>query len=167
MLRPGAYFERNSGSWSSANVTTVPGPGTLDTPVACDVLITYCDMSQANLYVDASRTNNAESDGSDTINVSMTAGNVLSVDISTLNPPSGAQHPSQMMVVVVSPLKATHWNVYVGMTGGVLYLQNMAPIPVSTKSYTLAGDPVLSGYTFNGGQYPDRRLSISPTRQRM
>jgi hypothetical protein len=165
LSRPAAFFERASGTWTSSNVSLVAGSGTLS-GVSCDVAITYCDMSQANLYVSADVPNNAESNPSDIVTVAMTTGSVIDVDISTLNPPTGKQHPSQVMVVVVAPLKATHWNLYVGATGGVLYLQNSAPIPIATTSVVLPGNPIASDYTLGSGQYAERRLSLVPTRQR-
>ena len=165
LVRPAATFERNTGTWDSSNVSMVAGSGTT-AAVSYDVAISYCDMSQANFYVSPALPNNCESDLSDVANVATQDGAVVEVDTTSLNPPTGAQHPSQVMVVVVSPLKATHWNVYVGNQGGTLYLQNAAPIPIATKTYTLAGDPVLSGYEAGNGQWPDRRLSLVPTRQR-
>jgi hypothetical protein len=165
LSRPAALFERATGTWDSTNVALEVGSGTLD-GVSCDVVVTYCDMSQANLYVSPDVPNNAESDASDTITIAMTAGNVIGVDISSLRPPTGTQHPSQVMVVVVAPLKATHWNVYAGPTGGTLYLQNLAPIPIATTSFALPGDPVVSDYPLGNGQYAERRLSLVPTRQR-
>ena len=165
LVRPAAAFEVNSGTWGSDNVTLVAGAGTLEnTP--CDVAVTYVDDSQANFYADAAHPNNCESAPADIVTVNPTAASVVSVDISTLNPPTGAQYRAQMMVVVVSPLKASGWNVYVGKSGGPLFLQNSSPIPIGTTSYILAGDPTFSGHTLGLGQYPDRRLSILHMRQR-
>ena len=123
-------------------------------------------MSDWTRYQSVAKPNNAESDISQIVTVMPTTGQEISINISTLNPPTGAQHPSQMLVVVVSPLTATHWNVYVGKSGGILYLQNATPIPIGITSYTLSSDPVLSGSQYYLGQYADRRLSVSPMRQR-
>ena len=164
LYAPAAYFERNSGTWSSSNVTTVPGSGTLN-GVSCDVTITYVNKSAGN-YVSAANPNNAESDAPAAVTQAMTTGNVLNISIASLNPPNGVQDPSQVLVCVMSPLAATHWNVYVGMTGQTLYLQNTTPIPIATQNYTLAGDPTFSGYYQGLGQYPSRRLSLIPMRQR-
>jgi hypothetical protein len=166
LYAPASYFTRNSGSWDYANVSLVPGNGTLD-GTQCDVVISYVDMSQANLYLDPSNVNNAESELADRITVNMSPGNVISVDISTLVPPTGIQDPAQVLVVVVSPLKATHWNVYVSpVAGGVLFLQNTVPIPIDVETYTLDADPIFSGPTAGLGQWPTRRLSLVPMRQR-
>lgn len=165
LSRPGAFFERNSGTWDSTNLSQVPGLGTSN-KVSFDVAITWVDQSQANFYVNSSQRNNSESDASDIATIQITTGNVISVSISSLNPPTGKQDPSQQMIVVVSPRPATGWNVYVGNTGGTLYLQNSSPIPIGTTSFTLPGDPSLQGATPGIGQYPDRRLSVAPMRQR-
>jgi hypothetical protein len=164
LVRPAALFERNTGTWDSSNVNLVTGSGTAIT--SFDVVITYVDMSQPNFYASAAFPNNCESECSDIITVTPDGTQVIEVDITSLQPPTGAQHPSQIMVVVVSPLKATNWNIYIGLQGGTLYLQNSLPIPISTKTFTLPGDPVLSGYESSNGQYPDRRLSLVPSRQR-
>jgi len=166
LSRPAALFERNSGTWDSTNVALVSGSGTLTNSTSLDVVVTYVDMSQANFYVSAAIPNNCESNPSDVITQQMATSEVLHVDITSLVPPTGAQHPSQQMLVVVSPLKATHWNVYVGLTGKTLYLQNSSPIPIATKTYTLSGNPTFSGYQSGLGQYADRRLSLSNMRQR-
>lgn len=166
LSRPAATFERDSGDWDTDNLSLTSGSGTWTTASICDVAITYCDMSQSNLYVSSTSAGNAESEPSDTVSLTMETGKVLTVDISSLVPPTGAQHPSQISQIVISPLKATHWNVYAGITGGTLYLQNASPIPIATTSYTFSGDPVLSGHKAGIGQYPDRRLSLCRTRQR-
>lgn len=164
IARPAAKFERSTGTWDSTNVSLVAGSGTATT--AFDVVVTYVDMSQPNFYASAAKPGNCESENSDVVTVTPTAAQVIQVDINSLNPPTGAQHPSQIMVVVVSPLKATHWNVYCGLSSGVMYLQNSVPIPIATKTFTFPGNPILSGFQSGNGQYPDRRLSLVPTRQR-
>jgi hypothetical protein len=161
---PGAFFEANSGTWGDANVSLVTGSGTAVTPF--DVAITYCDMSQANRYVSVTLSNNAESAPSAIVSVSPQGEQVISVDIDSLNPPTGAQSPASLLVCVVALMVATHWNVYVGLSGETLYLQNSSPIPIATTSYTLASDPVLGGHQLGLGQYPTRRLSVVPLRQR-
>lgn len=164
LARPAATFERDSGTWDSTNVTAVAGAGTITG--SRDVVITYVDMSDSTLYISPTVRNNSESEPADRITLTITTGNVVSVDISSLDPPTGVQHPSQILVCVVSPLRATHWNVYVGAVDGTLYLQNTDPIPIATKTYTLAANPATSGPTAGIGQYASRRLSLVPTRQR-
>lgn len=164
---PGSNFPSSfstAGVWNSNNVTLVAGAGTLTSEL--DVVVTYCDMSQGNFYVSPSQANNMESNPSTIVTQQMVAGMVLNINIASLNPPTGGQPPQQVLVVVVAPGTATHWNLYVGLTGQTLYLQNSAPIPIATKTYTLPGDPVFSGYQAGIGQYADRRLSLLRTRQR-
>jgi len=166
LSQPAAAFERNTGTWGSANVAVVPGSGSAVGPF--DVAITYVCMTAPNYYVSAAQPNNSESNPSTTITLEPYAtGHVIQVNIGSLIPPNGAQSPASLLVAVVSLLAATHWNVYVGNSGNTLYLQNSTPIPITTLEYTLPGDPVLSGpYTLGMGQYQTRRLSIVPTRQR-
>lgn len=164
LSRPGATFERSSGSWGSDNVSFISGSGT--STAALEVGITFCDMSQSDLYVSATARNNAESEPSALVAVTHENAKVIQVDITSLNPPTGVQHISQRQRHPISPLTATHWNVYVGAAGGTMYLQNAVPIPIATKTYALSGNPTLSGYTSELGQYPDGNLSLHPTRQR-
>jgi hypothetical protein len=166
LARPAAKFERNVGTWDDSNVVVTPDVGTGANPTQFDVVVTYADMSQANFYVSANKPNNSESNPSDVVTVSLDSSQTAEVDITSLNPPTGYQHPSQVMVVVVSPLKATHWNVYVGLHGKTLFLQNSSPLPISTKTFAIPANPILSGFSSDLGQYPDRRLSLVPTRQR-
>lgn len=162
---PGALFERNSGDWDESNVGTTAGSGTLDDQVV-EVAVTFVDMTDASLYVSSTVKHNAESAGSDKIKVMLTTGNVVTVDISSLNPPDGTQPRSLQIMCVMAPLTATHWNVYVGKSGKNLYLQNGTPIPIATKVHTLSGDPTFSGSILDSGQYQERRISISNLRQR-
>ena len=164
---PGAIFERDSGTWGPENISMFPAS---PTPGAngVDVTITYVDMSQPNRYAGPTKPNNAESQPGvvQTVYPSTTpVQQSIVIDISSLNPPTGVQSMSTMLICVIAPLIATHWNVYAGNTGGTLYLQNASPIPIDTTSYTIPS-LTLSGYRVGFGQYPTRRLSVVPTRQR-
>jgi hypothetical protein len=161
---PGATYERSSGTWDDSNVSSVAGPGTFAGNYY--VAISYVDASSAINYVNYQKKNNSESATTKPITLAMTSGNVVSVDISSLSPPTGAQHPSTINLRVVSPLAATHWNVYVGTSVNKLHLQNSTPIPIDTLTYTLAGNATTQYPTSEEGQYEDRRLFVSPTRQR-
>jgi hypothetical protein len=166
---PGAFFRQNSGTWGPQNVNLVSGPGTI--VGAVDVAITYVCQTQPNFYASPTNTGNAESDTGGTVTTSaLASGQVILVDIDDLVPPTGAQPPWEQMVVVVSPLAATGWNVYAANPGGVggqMWLQNLdGPIPIDTTSYTFAGNPVSGTYPLLLGQYLNRRLSIVPSRQR-
>ncbi len=163
---PAALFERDSGVWDEDNVGNVSGSGGTQTYIA-DVAITYVDMSNTTRYVDPDTKNNSESGPAQILQKTLAFGGLLQFDITSLNPPSGRQHPSQLVLCPTSPLTATHWNVYVGMTTKAMYLQNSVPIPIATKTYTLAADPVLSGARLDKlGQYAEMRLVLSRKRQR-
>lgn len=163
LARPGALFEREVGTWSDANATTHFQTGCVGGTF--DVAITFVDMTDSTRYVDATDKNNCESHPSDRATVVVSADYAITVDISTLSPRS-TQHPATQMLATITPRSATHWNVYVGSTGGTLYLQNGSPIAIGTTAYVMAADPTLSGYTPGVGQYADRYLAITPSRQR-
>jgi len=156
---PTAFFERNAGSFGATNLTNVAdAAGTLNETV--NVAVTYLSASGDGRYVSPTNKGNSES-------CSCPSGYVLSVDISTLNPPDGTQPLSQQLSCVISPLAATHWNIYVGQENSEdLYLQNASPIPIATTSYQLTADPQFEGYVLDPGQYPDRIMSIVKKRQR-
>lgn len=164
---PAAELEGNSGCWNNDNLSQTPN-------VACTlaeqvtVVVTYCDASSFELYQSAIRKNNAESHPSKQAQLALTTGNALTVDISSLNPPTGEQHPSTWQVCRITPLKATGWNVYVStaVSNGRLILQNSSPILISTTSYTLPADPLTIGPVVGFGQYEDRRLTMPNIRQR-
>lgn len=155
----------DSGTWDSSNLSLVSSPSATFAG-SLDVAVTYADMSAPGNYVSYLKQNNCESGPSSKATITVTAGHKLSVNIASLKPADGIQPADQVLVCVVSPRKATHWNVYAGLSGSSLYLQNTTPIPVGTTSYTLTGDPVLSGFKLGRGQFSDRRLSIQLMRQR-
>lgn len=181
---PGAIFEQGSGRWTAANLSqVVPGSGS---PAGGNfyVAITWVAQGSSNgsgLYVSPLKTGNAESGPSQiapTLNTTLlsttiSSGNVLSIDITSLNPPTGTVNPAQASITGVSQgtMIATGWNIYVGVGDGgnppaYLYLQNSTPIPIATKTHALTGDPVLSGYTMGAGQYPDANMGIPNTMMR-
>jgi hypothetical protein len=150
---PGAKHAFRAGSWGTANLSqTAGGSGSAGTVY---VAITYCSTSGG--YVSPISKGNAESGPSAEVSVALSAANLLSVSIASLNPPDGANPPNVGLSQGVTPfLTATHWNVYVGsVAGGDKYLQNGSPIPIATKSYMLADAPVFSGYTLEPGQFAD------------
>lgn len=173
LAAPAATFERNSGSWTSANVTSAVQAG--PTGGTFDVAVTYVNQGvltnsgytpDSTKYVSYLNPGNAESNPSTVQTVVVASGHVVHVDITSLNPSIGSQDPSQRILCVMVPLAATGWNIYVGTSGGTLYLQNLTPIPINTKTYQLAANPVNNTLAMGIGQYADRILSMSPTRQR-
>ena len=159
---PGAVLERNTGTWSSGNVTAASHSGT--TGGTFDVAITWVDQTfyAGPQYGGAlNLKGNAESCPSARITETVSSNYVLSVNLSGLVPPSANQDPATLNMALATSLNAGSFNVYVGLQGGPLYLQNAFPVPVSTGVYTLAGDPVLSGYQADDGQYPDSYYTIN------
>lgn len=176
---PGAIYEPGVGVWSADNVsmTTVSGPKGGDFKVA----ITWVDQSSQLFYVSPTMKNNAESGPSSVfpaqfqdglLQVNPAADQVISIDITSLNPPTGAVSLPEASITGVSQgtRVATGWNVYVGVVDtdpAPLYLQNATPLPVGTKTYTLTTDPVLSGFTMGRGQYPDANMPMGDLMMRM
>jgi hypothetical protein len=163
MSCPGAVNERNAGDWGSGNVTTVASSGTAGGRF--DVAITYVDQS---FYRGPSlkQKANAESYVSARVTFTVAADQAIQVSIAGLNPPHGRMNPADLGVAISTPLNASGWNVYVGEVGGTLYLQNSTPTPITTPTYALAADPVLSGWASDWGQYANNYFTIPDIVQR-
>lgn len=153
---PGATREYGAGLFTSAALTTPTG-GTSVATVVYYVAITWVDGSA---YVSAANRGNAESGPSAKLSCSVLATKTIAVSIAALTPPSGAAAPQSQNGRSVARRTATAWNVYVGISADRMYLQNSTPIPVATTSYTLASDPVLSGYELWPGQVPDAFFQV-------
>lgn len=178
--RPAAFMSYiSTGSFDGSNLSEVAGAGTMTAEF--DVAVTYLDMSRyVNPFSNIS-TGNAESAPSDVASIQVTTGNVLQVDVSTLNPPIG-QDPGTMSLCVMTPLTPTHWNLYVGLHGQTMWLQNPLPIALGTQQpwttpqlqYSLPADPVLGpavganprGFPMPNGQWADRRYQFQLLIQR-
>ena len=159
---PGALHERNSGTWSGANVTPVVAAGV--TGGIWDIAITWVDGSR---YVGPTDKGNAESGPSTIVSSTTAAGHALRVSIASLTLPNGKPYQSGTFADgILSSLIATGWNVYAGVTGGALTLQNATPIPVSLLSYSLPGDPLGSGAPLGPGQQADANYAFLNTLQR-
>lgn len=150
MQAPAAYFGHNSGSWTATEVAGTATGGNWD------VALTYYDSSQ---------TINPESNPSTIQTFTTTSNQVLKIDITKLNPPNGQGNPIDVSQAIITPLNATHWSIYAGPTGSALTLQQSL-IPISTKTFTLPGDPTSSGVVAGLGQFPNQRLTILDTIQR-
>jgi hypothetical protein len=165
LAAPAANTDNYGGTFSANNLTLVDGTNpSFIQPLR--IALTYVDASDASLYVSADAPNNAESHRSPLASITPQTGKVVQVSIASLVPPDGKQHPASALLHLIAPLKATHWNVYCSVNGGIFYLQNAQPIPISTLTYTLLGTPQTSGHVLRFGQYPDRHLTIQKTRQR-
>jgi hypothetical protein len=163
---PGAVNER-SGTWDTSNVGTAASPGAVGGSFY--VVTTYVDQSQylgPAFGVGPNAVNNGQSHPSAALHITTAADQAIEVDITSLIPPSGQVDQSQLAQAIVTPYRASGWNVFVGTSAtGPFYLQNASPIPILTKTYTLAGDPVLSGATPNG-QFTDALYTLQDTLQR-
>lgn len=183
MQAPGAAFDMNAGTWGSSNVTTVSQAGTSGGKY--DVAITYVDQAY---YKNAANKYNSEGYTSARITVTVNPGQALSVNLNGLIPPNAGANAANLPQAITTPLNATGWNVYVGETGGTLYLQNtsgpitMPPlgsttyygnsgyantIPLSnTTPYVFTADPVLSGIASDYGQFADAYYTLQDQLQR-
>jgi len=147
---PGSKHGVNAGTWAVANLSTVAGSGTEQ---ALQVAITYYDGSK---YISEANTANAESGPSEILAFAQPDASVVRVSIASLNPPAGVMPQVGLSQGAYTPLNATHWILWLGAAAGPLYWQ--AAVPIGTKTFTLAGDPVLSGAMLGAGQYPDLLL---------
>jgi hypothetical protein len=168
MCAPGAINERvpgttrtQAGTWSTSNVSTASLVGT--TGGSFDVAVTYVDQS---LYKSQVNKYNAESYTSDRITQLVAAGHVVHVDIMSLVPPNAGSDPAMLPQAITTPLNADGWNLWVGVAGGTLYLQNAQPYPITQKAVTLAGDPTLSGFQSDYGQFADAFYTVQDLIQR-
>ncbi len=159
---PGAVRELNVGTWGAANVSAGGSGSTEPGSRSLDVAITWVGAQ----YVSPAIPANQESAGSPTIAQAMLTGQVLSVNIASLNPPNGLVGMIGTADGVFGQIPAIGWNVYVGLFDQIMWLQNASPIPVATKSYTLSNAPVLSGNPLGYGQFPDYNFASARMIQR-
>jgi hypothetical protein len=160
---PGALHAFNPGTWGAANLSNVTLGSATQQIVF--VAITYIDRS---LYGGPGILNlNGESGPSAKLQFTITANSVLGVSIASLIPPNGVDDPVGTADGLWVPLNATGWNVYVGASATVMYLQNATPIPIATKTYQLAAAPVLSGTLLGTGQFSNLNLVFARTINRM
>lgn len=155
LAAPGAKHSLNSGTWGTDNLSATVDGGTLTDALTVQVAVTYCDTGRG--YVSQPSNGNAESGPSAVASIIIPAGKVLTVDISSLIPSTGVMDAVGLSQGAWTPLNATHWNLWIGGETGALYLQ-VERIPITTKTVTLSGDPLLSGSVLRGGQYPDLNL---------
>ncbi len=158
LAAPGAIHEFNAGTWDVNALSTPAGTNALAS-TQYDVTITWVDNTK---YVTAQTKGNGESGpGALVTGFPIAISTVLKIDITALKPPNGTAPINVAMGQgLVVPGNASGWNVYVGTQGGTLYLQNSTPVPIATKTYTLAGAPVLSGFALDSGQYPDQYITM-------
>jgi len=151
---PGAKHGFNAGTWSAANLSGT-GVG-INLAQLVYVAVTYYDSSK---YVSQTNKGNAESGPSAIVAFTIPLNKLLTVDITSLNPPTGVADPVGLALGIGTPLNATHWNVWVGSSASAMYLQHEG-VPIATKTYTLAAAPVLSGTLLAQGQAQDSNLHM-------
>ena len=154
---PGAVGERGSGTW-----TAIPATKTGAIGGTYDVSITYIN-SPIYLGPSMMKKMNGESAPSSPITVTTGTNQAISSSIVGLAPPDGTANISDYSHTFAPALTATHWNIYAGLTGSTLYLQNVVPIPLSTPTYLLPSDPILTGYAADLGQVSDQTLFLTNT----
>jgi hypothetical protein len=146
LYRPGAAFTFSPGTFAlSTQHSSGTAGGTLHAAVT---------------YVSSSTLTNNESHPSESQSVVVASGDVLSINITGLNPPTGVQSRADAARAAEYPLAATHWNLYVGTSSSQMYLQNASPIAIATKTYSLTGDPTSTGALAGFGQYPEQYIVL-------
>lgn len=155
---PGAIREYGAGVWGPTNVTG-GGTGSDETGHVYDVVITWVNSVG---YVSWANNGNSESAPSSIVTLPVTGGQVLTISLAGLNPPTGLLSMNLGTADgIYTPQPATGWNVYAGITGGILWLQNSEPIPVATTSYTFENAPSLNnGMNVGMGQHPDYNFAF-------
>ena len=153
---PGAKHAFSAGTWGVANLSGTGSPTIASQPV--QVAITYYDSS---LYVSETNQGNAESGPSDILPYQIPENKYLSVDITSLNPPTGASDQIGFSQGVWTPMKATHWILWVGDSSGPLYKQ--AVTAIATKTVSLSAAPTFSGSQLGRGQYANQNMVFMNT----
>lgn len=152
LTAPASWSDRQPGTWETANLTTTSPGATAGGTFSVQVTWT------ASEYRSAAVRGNAESHPSEERVIVVPPGSLLVIDRSTLHPPSGYNADQDgYSQGLYFPRLATGWNVYVN---GVL--QTAVPLPVSTTSYVLPGDPLTLGAHVGSGQYPNV-YAVMPT----
>jgi hypothetical protein len=147
---PGALREFDAGTFGDSNVSA-GGAGSHDAGGDYRMAVTWVGQS----YVSPAKKANAESAGSAKVSITTAAGELLTVSIAGLTPPTLDPPAVGTAEGLYTRMPAVGWNVYVGAATGELYLQNAAPLPLATTTYTLADAPVLSGSRLEPGQFSD------------
>ena len=156
---PGATHEWLAGVFDENCLTAVAG-GSGSGAAQYQVAITWVDKTT---YQGPTSNGNAESGPSAVAGITLAAAQKITVSIAGLLPPSPTNYSLGTSDGVYTCKTATGWNVYEGVPGGPMFLQNASPLPLTTTSYTFDPAGVAQPYTMGFGQYPD----ISLTMQKM
>jgi hypothetical protein len=161
LAAPGAIREYQAGTWGQSNVTAT-GSGSSDPGSQYDVVITWTGQEYQNYR----NHNNSESAPSIIASIQVPAGEFVQVSLSGLNPPNGVMPDVGVADGAYSPMAATGWNIYAGISGTTLCLQNSTPIAIGTTTHTLSAVPGVNSMTVGVGQYPDFSYSFNRVLQR-
>lgn len=156
MPAPAAYQELNTGTWGDSNLSRLNSIGIVSGDPEVEVVVTWVD---SQFYTSSALNMNGEGGSSPIATIQLHTGDFAVVDISTLNGPNGQYRPSAIANVPITPMTATGWNVYASVANGPFILQNAAPVPYATKTFTI--NPLLTtGFPLTNGQYADMWIPI-------
>lgn len=152
LSRPAALHDLNTGVWDKTALSLTGGVTDYVLPVNARVAITYV----ADVYLSPLAKHNGESAPSEELPFMVPPGNLLTVSIASLNPPTSENVPQVGVSQGSAPrMNATGWNIYASSEpSGPLWLQNPEPIPITQETYTLPGAFVKGGFVADRGQVP-------------
>lgn len=162
MPAPDATNLRNPGTWAVSAVS-----GASSSTLQYDVAISYTDSTRF-ISVGSRMNTNGEGGPSQVKSVTLGGSQVIQVDLTGLNAPAGNVSLTDIARGFVVPLNADGYNLWVGLHGQTLYLQNLnGPINLRQNLvYALAGDPAVTAFSaVNPAQYPladDTTVQASP-----
>lgn len=151
---PGSLHGWQAGIWDTTCLSLSADPNNTNAnDMDVRVAITYVDNT---VYVSPTNKQNGESGPSKIVATTIPAGQLLTVSIASLNPPSANNVPNVGLSQGIVPRNlASHWQIYAGtgVEGSPLYLQ-VPMIPVGTTAAALPATLRLSGPQLDNGQVP-------------
>lgn len=162
MPRPAAEFEWNSGTWGVENVIPTSSDGVmLAESGQFDIAVSYYDSGYGAIQDDpAIPTANNESALSEIVTVSLDAGYLAALDITSLNPPNGRYRPAAIARIAINTLTADRWNVYAAPTGQPLTLQTPGGLAIADKTFLLDCGSLVKGRLAGPGQSADMYFEL-------
>jgi hypothetical protein len=157
---PGAIHDYQTGTWGASNLSnTVDVDNTNPVDQSIRIAITYYDNTN---YVSPVNKNNSESGPSAILDYDLPAGQLLTIDITSLNPPNIDVPPPTGVSQGVAPyMNASHWQIYIGSSdpNAPLYLQ-VSGIPIATKVHTLPATFSVNTAVLGPGQTPQAASNL-------
>jgi hypothetical protein len=160
---PGAQFDPLSGVWNPASVLSVGTTGgAFSADVLLNVAITWID---GTVYKGPLNILQGESGPSRIVSQNFAAGSSALVSIANLKPPGTIPYQGGVAGGSYFSRNASGWNVYAGLQGQPLTLQNVsAPLPLTTTHYEITtlgvGPALLPGQAPESYQRPSRTFSL-------